>query len=201
MSEKEVAQFKNELGLIHVYIGDGKGKTTASLGLALRAIGQGFKVCVIQFMKGGYYFGEILAAEKYLKKRLKFFEFGQSTPYADQIKKGIVKPSKAIFLEFEDEREEYKKGLQFAKKVIQSGRFDLVILDEINVVLSMKHLDVKDVLDVMLSKPKNVELILTGRGAPDEIKDAADYVNEIKMIKHPFERKRNKVLGRRGIEY
>lgn len=74
-------------------------------------------------------------------------------------------------------------------------------MDEINVVLSMKHLDVKDVLDVMLSKPKNVELILTGRGAPDEIKDAADYVNEIKMIKHPFERKRNKILGRRGIEY
>lgn len=194
-------QFKNELGLIHVYTGDGKGKTTASLGLALRAVGQGFRVCVIQFMKGGYYFGEILAAEKYLKKKLKFFEFGQSTPYAEQIKKGVVKPSKAIFFEFEDEKEVYKKGLKFAKKVIQAGRFDLVILDEINVVLSMKHMDVKDVLDLMLSKPKHVELVLTGRGAPEEIKDAADYVMEVKMVKHPFERKRKKVLGRRGIEY
>ena len=123
--EKEEPQFKNELGLIHVYTGDGKGKTTASLGLALRAIGHGFKVCVIQFMKGGYYFGEIIAAEKFLKKRLKFFEFGQSTPYAEQIKKGVVKPSKDIFYPFEDEKEEYKKGLRFAEKVIKSDRFNL----------------------------------------------------------------------------
>ncbi len=110
MPEKQKPQFKNELGLIHVYTGDGKGKSTASLGLALRAIGHGFKVCVIQFMKGGYYFGEIIAAEKYLKGRLKFFEFGQSTTYADQIKGGFVKPSKDIFQPFEDEKEEDKKG-------------------------------------------------------------------------------------------
>lgn len=201
MPEKEKPEFKNELGLIHVYIGDGKGKTTASLGLALRAIGQGFKVCVIQFMKGGYYFGEILAAEKYLKSRLKFVEFGQSTPYAEQIKKGFVKPSKAVFYPFEDEKEQYKKGLKFAEKVIKAGRFNIIILDEINVAMSMGFLDVKDVLNVILSKPKNIEIVLTGRGAPEEIKDAADYVNEIKMIKHPFERKTHKVLGRRGIEY
>ena len=200
-AKKEKPNFKNELGLIHVYTGDGKGKTTAALGLALRAIGQGFRVCVIQFMKGGYYFGEILASEKYLKKKIKFFEFGQSTPYADQIKKGFVKPSKAIFYEFEDEKELYKKGLEFARKAMASGRFDFVILDEINVVLSMKHLDVDDVLKMMMGKPKNVELILTGRGCPEEIMDAADYVNQIVSIKHPFNKKRNKVLGRRGIEY
>ena len=198
---EEKPEFKNELGLIHVYTGDGKGKTTASLGLALRAIGHGFKVCVIQFMKGGYYFGEILAAEKYLKGKLKFVEFGQSTPYAEQIKKGIVKPSKAVFYTFEDEKEEYRKGLRFAEKVIKAGRFNLVILDEINVAMNMGYLDVKDVLNVVLSKPKHMELVLTGRGAPEEIKDAADYVNEVKMVKHPFERKRNKIVGRRGIEY
>ena len=201
MPEKEDPQFKNELGLIHVYTGNGKGKTTAALGLAFRAVGHGFKVCVIQFMKGGYYFGEILASEKFLKKKIKFFEFGQSTPYAEQIKRGLVKPSKAIFYEFEDEKEIYKKGLEFANKVIKSGRFDLVVLDEINVAMSMGHIEVKDVLDVMLSKPKNVELILTGRGAPEEIIDAADYANEIRPIKHPFDRKAKKVLGRRGIEY
>ena len=199
--KKQLPEFKNELGLIHVYTGDGKGKTTAALGLAFRAIGHGFKVCMIQFMKGGYYFGEILAAEKYLKRKFKFFEFGQSTPYADQIKKGIVKPSKTIFYEFEDEKEVYKKGLEFAKKVVKSERFNLVILDEINVVLKMGHLDIDDVLDLMMSKPKTVELVLTGRGAPEEIMDAADYVNEVKSIKHPFNKKRNKIVGRRGIEY
>jgi len=199
--KKEEPQFKNELGLIHVYTGDGKGKTTAALGLAFRAIGHRFKVCIIQFMKGGYYFGEILAAEKYFKGKLKFFEFGQSTPYADQIKKGLVKPSKAVFYEFEDEKEVYKKGLEFAKKVVKSRRFDLIILDEINVAISMGYLDIDDVLELMMSKPKNLELVLTGRNAPEEVMDAADYVNEIKSIKHPFNRKRNKVVGRRGIEY
>src|SRR3989338_2604300 len=197
--KKEEPQFKNELGLIHVYTGDGKGKTTAALGLAFRAIGHRFKVCIIQFMKGGYYFGEILAAEKYFKGKLKFFEFGQSTPYADQIRKGVVKPSKAVFYEFEDEKEVYKKGLEFAKKVVKSRRFDLIILDEINVAISMGYLDIDDVLELMMSKPKNLELVLTGRNAPEEAMDAADYVNEIKSIKHPFNRKRNKVVGRRGI--
>lgn len=197
MAEK--AAFKNEMGLVHCITGNGKGKTTSSIGLGLRAVGHGFRVCLIQFMKGGYYFGELLAIEKHLKRKFHYYEFGQSTPYAEQIKKGAIKPSKAVFLPFEDEADLYRKGLEFAKKAIHSKKYDLIILDEINVALSMKFLDVKDVLELILSKPKNVELILTGRGAPEQIKDVSDYVEEIRSVKHPYDTK--KILGRRGVEY
>jgi len=81
------------------------------------------------------------------------------------------------------------------------SKYDLVILDEVNVALDMNHIKVEDVLRVMLSKPKNVELVLTGRNAPAEIIDAADYANEVRPIKHPFDKKRKKIIGRRGIEY
>ncbi len=191
---------KSELGLIHVYTGSGKGKTTASLGLALRAIGHGHKVYVIQFMKGGRFIGELLAAEKYLKGRMKFAQFGQSTPFEEEIRKGALKPSYDIFLPFENESEQMYKALHFAYKIIKSRKYTLVILDEINVAMSMGHIKPEHVLQLMLSKPKDVELVLTGRGAPPEITDAADYVNEIKPIKHPFD-KNKKTIGRRGIEY
>ncbi len=193
---------KNELGLIHVYTGGGKGKTTASLGLAMRAVGHGYKVYVIQFLKGGRFVGELLAAEKYMKGKMKFAQFGQSTPYEDEIKKGELKPSVDIFLPFENETEQYYKALYFADKIIKSKKYNLVILDEINVAMNMGHIKPEHVLQLMLSKPKDVELVLTGRGAPAEIVDAADYANEIKPIKHPFDRKgKKKIIGRRGIEY
>ena len=191
---------KSEFGLIHVYTGSGKGKTTASLGLALRAIGHGYKVYVIQFMKGGRFIGELLAAEKYLKGKMKFAQFGQSTPFEEEIKKGELKPSYDIFLPFENESEQMYKALHFAHKMIKSRKYNLVILDEINVAMSMGHIKPEHVLQLMLSKPKDVELVLTGRGASPEIIDAADYVNEIKPIKHPFD-KNKKIIGRRGIEY
>ncbi len=193
-----MADVSNELGLVHVITGDGKGKTTSSLGLALRALGHGFKVCFIQFMKGGYYFGELVALEKF-KDQIETHQFGQSTTHADKIRSGELKPSKAIFLPFEDEGGLYRKGFEFAKKKIKSGKFNLVILDEINVVLSMKFLDIKDVLELILSKPSHVELVLTGRNAPKELYDVADYVNEVVSHKHPYDTR--KIVGRRGIEY
>ena len=192
---------KSELGLIHVYTGSGKGKTTASLGLALRAIGHGFKVYVIQFMKGGRFSGELLAAERYLKARIKFAQFGQSTPFEEEIRMGKLKPSVDIFLPFENESEQMYKALRFAEKIIKSRKYDLVILDEINVAMSMGHIKPEDVLRIMLSKPKNVELVLTGRNAPQEIIDAADYANEVKPIKHPFDKSGKRTVGRRGVEY
>lgn len=191
---------KNEFGLIHVYTGDGKGKTTASFGLALRAIGHGFRVYVIQFMKGGRFFGELLSAEKYLKRRLTIAQFGQSTPFEEEIRKGQLKPSREIFLPIEDEAAHMQNALHFAEKIIKSKKYNLVILDEVNVAMSMGHIKTEDVLKVMMSKPKKVELVLTGRNAPSAIKDAADYVNEVRSIKHPFNKKKQ-VIGRRGIEY
>ena len=191
---------RNELGLIHVYTGDGKGKTTASLGLALRAIGHGYSVCVVQFMKGGRFFGELLAAEKYFPKKLVFAQFGQATPYEREIAKGKMKPAKSLFLPFEDEAEQAEKALNYSEKTIKSGRYGLVILDEITIAVNKGLISVEKVLELMLSKPRNVELVLTGRDAPLELIDAADYANEINSIKHPFDRKK-KTVGRRGIEY
>ncbi len=191
---------RNELGLIHVYTGDGKGKTTASLGLAMRAAGHGFRVAVIQFMKGGRFFGELLAAEKYMKRKVHFAQFGQSTPFESEIRKGELKPSKDIFFPIEDESSHTYKALAYADQIIKSKKYNLVILDEINVAVSMGHIKVADVLKLMMSKPKKVELVLTGRSAHPAIMNAADYVNEVKSIKHPFNRKK-KIIGRRGIEY
>src|SRR3989344_8608143 len=121
---------RNELGLIHVYTGDGKGKTTASLGLALRASGHGFRVAVVQFMKGGRFFGELLAAERYLKRRVHFAQFGQSTPFEAEIRRGELKPSKDIFLPIEDEGSHMEKALAYADKAIKSRKYNLVVLDE-----------------------------------------------------------------------
>jgi len=193
----------NELGLIHVYTGNGKGKTTSSLGLALRAIGHGYKVCMIQFMKGGRYFGELIAAEKILKNKLEIAQFGQACPYVEEIKNGKKKCGKcrACFLPFQEEVEQAEKALNYARKILKSKKYDVVILDEINVALSRNQLSTKDVLELMLSKPKETELILTGRGAPPEIIDAADYVTEMKEVKHPFNKKYKKITGRRGVEY
>ncbi|MFC2143429.1 cob(I)yrinic acid a,c-diamide adenosyltransferase [Candidatus Aenigmatarchaeota archaeon] len=190
----------NEMGLIHVYTGDGKGKSTASFGLALRAIGHGYKAYVIQFMKGGRFFGELITAEKYLKRKLLFAQFGQSAPFEKDIRKGKLKPNKELFLPLEDDQQISQNALKFAEKIIKSKKYGLIVLDEINVAISMGHLKIEDVLKIMMSKPKNVELVLTGRNAPESIKDAADYVNEIIKIKHPFDKKK-KIVGRRGVEY
>lgn len=192
---------KKELGLIHVYTGDGKGKTTVAMGLALRAAGHGFKTHVIQFMKGGRFTGELLASEKYFKNKIKFSQFGQSSPHEADIRKGFLKPSKAIFNPFENEENQMQKALEFADKTIKSKKYDLVILDEINIAIDQCLISEEDVLKLMMSKPKNVELILTGRKVKQSIIDASDYANEIKPIKHPFDRKKKKIVGRLGIEY
>jgi cob(I)alamin adenosyltransferase len=198
---------KNELGYIHVYTGDGKGKTSVALGSALRAVGHGFRVCIIQFSKGGRYYGELRAAEKYLqgkrkRGRLDFAQFGQGCPYADKIAAGKLKCGgcRACFLPFEEEKEQARKAMVYSEKIIKSGNYDLIVLDEINVAMNKKHLDAEDVLKLMLSKPKKTELILTGRGAPAHVIDAADYATEMKKIKHPFDLKR-KTYARRGVEY
>jgi len=194
-----VPKFENELGLVHVITGNGKGKTTSAIGTAFRAVGHGFRVYFIQFMKGGRFYGETITAEKLLKGRIGWAQFGQSTPHEEKIRKGELKPDRAIFLPFENESRKMKEALDFAEKKIMSGKYDLVVLDEINVVMSMKLVDKEDVLKIIMQKPKNVELILTGRNAPKEVKMIADYVNEMKSIKHPFDTRN--IVGRRGIEY
>jgi cob(I)alamin adenosyltransferase len=186
-------------GLVHVYTGEGKGKTTSSLGLALRSLGHGFKVYIIQFMKGGRYYGEVEAIENQLKG-IEIAQFGQGCPHADLIRTGEMTciGCGKCFVPFEGEKSLAVKALEFARKIINTGKYDLVILDEINVAMGQKQINVQDVLELIISKPTHVELVLTGRNVPSEIIAVADYVTEMRMIKHPFNKG---VDSRLGIEY
>lgn len=192
-----------EKGLIQVYTGNSKGKTTAALGLALRAIGHGFKICVVQFLKGGAYTGELFAAQR-LYPDLEFYQYGISCPYSALIRQGEAKcrgcgtcfPKKG---EKNGEVAEFANlALRTAEKIICSDEFDVVILDEINNAFYFGFVSVEDVLAILAKKPPQVEVVLTGRYAPPEIVACADLVTEMNLIKHPFQKG---IASRRGIEY
>src|SRR5665647_610032 len=162
---------KHEKGLVFVYTGNGKGKTTAALGLAIRAIGYGRKVLIIQFMKGRDY-GETLALEKYLPS-ITLYKCGQDS----FVMKNNLSPL---------DIELAQKGLDRAREAVYSESYDLVILDEINVAINFKLLPLQEVLDLIKNKPEKLDLGLTGRYAAPEIIELADLVTEMKEIKHPF---------------
>jgi len=170
-------------GYVHVITGEGPGKTTSAFGLAARALGRGLKVCVIQFLKRRVS-GEILFFRR-CSKNIVIRQFGK----ASFVEKGAVGP------------EDIKlavRGLEYARKHIMSGEFDLVVLDEINMALYFGLLRTEDVVSLIRSKPKNVELVLTGRNAPEQLYELADYLIKIDCIKHPFTRGQ---AARRGIEF
>jgi cob(I)alamin adenosyltransferase len=172
-----------EQGLVQVYTGDGKGKTTAAFGLALRAAGKGFSVFMVQFLKGRHY-GE-LEAVKSLSDRVKVVQSGLDS----FVKKG--EPTA------EDVRLA-RRGLELAREAIMGGEYDIVILDEINVAIHLGVLPVEDVLPLIDGRPEGVELVLTGRCAPEEFCARADLITEMKNIKHCFDRG---VPMREGIEF
>ncbi|MEA2089215.1 MAG: cob(I)yrinic acid a,c-diamide adenosyltransferase [Thermoproteota archaeon] len=174
---------KLENGLVQVYTGNGKGKTSAAFGLALRAIGRGFKVYIIQFVKGGFDYGELYIVDKLPNLKLKAFGRGRFVTEKPPNKKDVKLSEEALAL---------------AKEVVKSGEYDIVILDEINVALNLKLVNLEKVLELIRNKPTHVELILTGRYAPKEIIEAANLVTEMKEVKHPFNKG---YQARKGIEY
>lgn len=174
---------KLEKGLVQVYTGNGKGKTTAAFGLALRAIGRGLKVYIIQFIKGGFDYGELYTIDRLPNLKLKAFGRGKFV---------TEKPARNEDVKLAEE------ALTLAEEVVKSGEYDIVILDEINVALSLKLIDSAKVVELVKKKPKHVELVLTGRNAPNEILEIADLVTEMKEIKHPFAKG---CKARKGIEY
>ena len=194
----------NKLGLIQVYTGEGKGKTSASLGLSLRAVGQGFSAYIIQFMKSGDT-GELFSVKKYIPN-IKIAQFGKDALAEKQLKMFEFDGAcdiggtdgRFIFLPDAAEREPARRALEHASNVIKSGKYNLVILDEINCALAKKLIDISDVIRLLDEKPEDVEIILTGRNAPQEIMNRADYVSEIKQVKHPWEQG---IGARSGIEY
>jgi len=172
-----------EKGLIQVYTGDGKGKTSAAFGSALRALGRGLKVYVVQFIKGGFDYGELYIAKQLPSLKLSAFGRGRFITETPPSQKDVQLAREAF---------------ELAKKVVDSGEYDIVILDEINVVVNLKMIGVDEVVELIKNKPKHVELILTGRYAPAQIIEAADLVTEMREVKHPFAQG---VPPRKGIEY
>lgn len=171
-----------ERGIVQVYTGTGKGKTTAALGLALRCIGRGLKVYMVQFMKGCEY------NEHDAIKKIDVFEF-KCFGRAEFVDK--KKPAKIDI-------EQARDGLRHAKDIINSGKYDVVILDELNVALDYKLVALEDVLELIENKPRHVELVLTGRYAPPELVRVAELVTEMLDIKHPYA---NGLQARAGIEH
>ena len=173
---------KKDKGLVMVYTGDGKGKTTAAVGQALRALGHGFRVYMIHFMKGRDY-GEFLAAENL--PRLTVDRAGRDS---------FVNRENPDPVDVELARE----GFARAVKAVKSGEYDLVVLDEINVAVDYGLIPEAELLKLLEEKPPGVHLILTGRGASPELIKRADMVSEVLMIKHHYH---SGVPARKGIEY
>ncbi len=172
-------------GLIHVYTGEGKGKTTAAFGLAERAAGHGRKILILQFLKSGPRdSGEIISARNAGIKVIKFND--QATPLFDR----NATPGQI--------RDAVRKAIAVSVEEIKSGLYDIVILDEFNTVLKCGFATMEDAREIIHAKPERLELIFTGRGAPQELIDIADYVTEMRLIKHPF---RNGIKARKGIEF
>jgi len=174
----------SNIGMVHVYCGLGKGKTTAAIGLGIRAAGNGLKVCMIQFLKTSFT-GEL----KTLKKLEPFFNVHR------------LESPKGFFYELTEQQKETLKlevleEFEFAKKLIEEC--DVLILDEILGVLENKLLQLEQMVELIKSKPDKLELILTGRNVPEEIMKLANYVSEIKSIKHPGE---FAIEARKGIEF
>ena len=191
-------------GLVQVYTGNGKGKTTAAIGQAIRALGQDYKVCLIQFFKKPTS-GEIKILKNLLS--IKLHPHLSPPPLRGRIEEGgnsyTIKLLHPLPLYPEEKnrnflRRKMKDILPKISKIIESKDYDLVILDEILIALREHLLAEEEILDLLKNKPKSVEVILTGRGASKKVLEAADLVTEMKEVKHPW---RRGVRARKGIEY
>jgi len=186
-------------GLVHVYTGNGKGKTSIANGLALRAIGHGFSVYMIQMLKGGKHMGEVIASDEFMPN-FTVVQYGKSCPYSEEMKKGTIECGNCTdcFLSTKEESKYALDAIAHAEKILKSGKYDVVIIDEINNALRKRLIPVDSALKLIKKKKASTELVLTGRSAPKELIKAADYVTELNDVKHPF----NKGMRvRRGIDY
>jgi len=170
-------------GLVEVFTGNGKGKTSAAMGIVLRSVGQGLRAYIAFFMKGNYPYGEQDCLARL--PNVTIARFGHEY---------FVDPNNPK----EEEKEEARKALSAARQAMLSGDYDLVVLDEVNVAASWKLVEVEEVIRLVREKPENVELILTGRYADARLIEMADLVTEMVEVRHPYHKG---VLGRRGIDY
>ena len=183
---KKLAKPEPKRGLLIVYTGDGKGKTTAALGMVLRAVGYGWKVCVIQFVKGSWKYGE-LKGFKRLEPEVELHVAGAGFV-------GIIDDK----LPFEEHRRVTQEALKLARQKLSSGNYRLVILDELNVAVKLGLVNADELAELLRSRPPELHLVITGRDAGPGLIEQADLVTEMKEIKHPF---RQGILAQKGIDY
>lgn len=184
VQEQRVAKASNEKGLIIVNTGNGKGKTTAALGMVLRSLGHGYRVAIIQFIKGAWEPAEKAVLSRWAEQ-LEFRAMGEGFTWETQDRERDIQKA----------QEAWETALTF----IRNPDFKLVLLDEVNVALKLGYLSVEDILDGLRQKPPESHVILTGRGAPDVLVEQADLVTEMTLIKHPF--REQGVKAQAGIEF
>jgi cob(I)alamin adenosyltransferase len=172
---------RDNLGLIHIYMGRGKGKTTAALGLAMRAAGHNFKIAIVHFMKIWDY-GEVKSLERL---GIDLFRYGTTE---------LIDPDKPSPVDFD----QAKQAMEKAKELAEKGNYDILILDEITVAIDFKLISLREVVDLLENKPENLELILTGRTCHEELLERADLISRIDEIKHPYHKG---LQARKGIEF
>ena len=174
---------KNHKGLVQVFTGNGKGKTTAALGTIIRAAGHGFRIFIVSFMKGDYAYGEYKTLASLPNIEISQFGFRKLTD------PGNITP---------EEKEQARLAMAAARDAVLGGKYDLVVLDEVNVALGYNLIDAEEVIELIDKRPPEVELILTGRYVDNRIIEMADLVTEMVKVKHPFDKG---IKARKGIEY
>ena len=184
IQEQRLAEKTQEKGLIIVHTGNGKGKTTAALGMVLRSLGHGYKVAIIQFIKGAWEPAEKAVLEKW-QEQLQFHAMGEGFTWETQDRKRDTEKAIAA----------WEKALEY----ILDPEYRLVLLDEVNIALKLGYLDVATVIAGLGQKPADSHVILTGRGAPPELIEKADLVTEMTLVKHPF--KEQGIKAQPGIEF
>ncbi len=173
-------------GLLIVYTGNGKGKTTAALGMCVRAVGYDWNICLIQFIKGSWKYGE-LEGLKRLQPNVELHVIGEGFV-------GIVDDTKS----FDEHRRAAQKGLALAKEKLESGNYPLIILDELNVALRLGLVTEEEVRTLLSVRSSRQHLVITGRDAPEWLQEEADMVTEMKEIKHPYQQG---ILAQKGIDW
>jgi cob(I)alamin adenosyltransferase len=184
VQDKRLAEKSAEKGLIIVNTGNGKGKTTAALGMVMRSLGHGYKVAIVQFIKGAWEPAEKAVLEKW-QDQLKFHAMGEGFTWETQDRERDIAKATAA----------WEQGLEY----ILNPEYRLVLLDEVNVALKLGYLDVDTVIQGLAQKPADSHVILTGRGAPPELIAIADLVTEMSLIKHPF--REQGIKAQPGIEF
>jgi cob(I)alamin adenosyltransferase len=173
-------------GLLIIFTGDGKGKTTAALGMAVRAMGYGYRTFMVQFIKGTWNYGELMQEDRFGDLlEVKSIGLGYVGIMGDTLPR-------------EKHAEAVKKGLELTREAMKSGNYDIIIMDEINIALQQEILELEELKKIINEKPPYLHLVMTGRGAPEDLIDMADLVTEMKKVKHPFDKG---ILAQKGVEF